>query len=187
LDPEGVSANTAVDCPRLNIHAANPAHTSPHAIHRPPARGSSPPPPAIHRPPGFVPFPRYCDREEEEEKRQWSSVAVSDDDDRERRRYRHRHRRLRSDDDDRLPIQPAPKVSRMRGEFLCARLPKLTLPKTSLVFFYSNGQSSYGYYKSPLFFPKVATATTATPLVLLPAERVICSCASGHQGLRCGP
>jgi hypothetical protein len=147
----------------------------------------APPPPAIHRPPGFVPFPRYCDREEEEEKRQWSSVAVSDDDDRERRRYRHRHRRLRSDDDDRLPIQPAPKVSRMRGEFLCARLPKLTLPKTSLVFFYSNGQSSYGYYKSPLFFPKVATATTATPLVLLPAERVICSCASGHQGLRCGP
>jgi hypothetical protein len=100
-----------------------------------------------------VPFPRYCGGEVEEEKRQWSSVAVSDDDDRERCRYRHQHRRLRSDDDDRQPIQPAPKVSRMRGEFLCACLPKLTLPKTSLVFFYSNGQSSYNYYKSPLFFP----------------------------------
>jgi hypothetical protein len=114
-----------------------------------------------------MPFPRYCGREEEEEKRQWSSVAVSDDDDRERRRYRHR--RLRSDDDDRLPIQPAPKVSRMRGEFLCARLPKLTPPKTPFVFFYSNGQSSYSYYNSPLFL------------------RVICSCARGCQGLCCGP
>jgi hypothetical protein len=159
------------------------------AIHRPVGRGSSAPPPPPPPPPPrftsrprllfldvagsaapeFVSFPRYCGREEEEEKRQWSSVAVSDDDDRERCRYRHRHRRLRSDDDERLPIQPTPKVSRMRGEFLCARLPKLTPPKTPLVFFYSNEQSSYSYYKSPLFL------------------RVICSCARGRQGLRCGP
>jgi hypothetical protein len=73
------------------------------------------------------------EEEEEEEKRQWSSVAVSDDDDRERRRYRHRHshrhRRLRSDDDDRQPIQPAPKVSRMRGRGLVRAFAEADTPE----------------------------------------------------------
>jgi hypothetical protein len=71
--------------------------------------------------------------DEVEEKRQWSSVAASDDDDRERRRYRHRHshrhRRLRSDDDDRQPIQPAPKVSRMRGRGLVRAFAEADTPE----------------------------------------------------------